>query len=347
MKGLMSFRSRNRSSEKVLARLVAPAVYREMVATVPDWRDRFRLAGEKVGLNEVAIMEKIAEGLGLPFLEHLADLEVVCGVTIEEALGVAYLESDGERKAVVCIDPIRLDFLPSGSRQEEIFVAPWTEIKGIYGGVVGERNVSRKIYDLVVDEARAHGASNVVISSSGEYSFTTSRGELGRGVVSAGKVQSFLSYLKHKGVEENERGFRVSLPDRTRRGVWIVDDDRDFVELLRGILVRRGHTVTSFTDPTAALERLELLGGEELVIVVDQNMAKMQGLEFAVTLLESPASHRFKIIMVTSAGSPELFTTALNSGVEVCVDKGQDLSILAAYVEQRSQVLCSSVSDVV
>jgi CheY-like chemotaxis protein len=337
MTALRWFGKKGRSSEKELGRLVSRNLYREVVATVPDWRDRFRVAAERVGSSEMAMMEEIARALGLPFVSELGDLEAVCGVTLEESLGVAYLEADGDRRAIVCIDPIRLDFMPKRGADHEICLSTWTEIRAVYGGLMGERNVSRKIYDLVVGEARSHGATSVHISPLGEYSFVTGRGEQACGAISAAQVQSFIRYLEQRGEKLTDSGFRIAWPDLVSRDVWIVDDDRDFAELVRGILVRQGHSVATYTDPTVALACLDRLGDEELVLVVDQNMAKMQGLEFARRLLEGGARERFKIIMVTSAASPELFTAALKSGVEVCVDKAQDLSVLAAYVEQRSQ----------
>jgi CheY-like chemotaxis protein len=85
------------------------------------------------------------------------------------------------------------------------------------------------------------------------------------------------------------------------RVIFLVDDDRDFLEMERGILTGRGFTVAGFSDPEAALAALRARGAGETpaLVVTDLMMNKLDsGFTFARALRAEPGMAGVPIVIV-------------------------------------------------
>jgi CheY-like chemotaxis protein len=97
-----------------------------------------------------------------------------------------------------------------------------------------------------------------------------------------------------------------------QRGALIIllDDDADFLELERKIFEARGHEVTSFSDPQAALTALAsgLAAGRPALIVCDLMMAALDsGFSFARAVKADLRLRGIPIIIVSAIASQKGF----------------------------------------
>jgi two-component system response regulator FixJ len=119
------------------------------------------------------------------------------------------------------------------------------------------------------------------------------------------------------------------------RPVYIVDDNPDVLRVLGTMLSREGWSVHVFESPTRFLGQLgELPGG---VVIVDQVMGEMDGLELLQKL--SDKQRQYRAILVS--GYPRTSTTvaALRMGVLTVLDKPVDRRELLHAVAEASQQL--------
>jgi CheY-like chemotaxis protein len=131
---------------------------------------------------------------------------------------------------------------------------------------------------------------------------------------------------------------------RDRRTVFLVDDDQDFLEMQRRILVHAGCTVASFTDPRAALAALRALGpgGAPALVVTDLMMGPLDaGFSLARAVKQEPGLERVPVIVVSAVASQKGFDfrprgatdlSAMNA--DAWFDKPVDPAAFLAKVEE-------------
>jgi two-component system alkaline phosphatase synthesis response regulator PhoP len=86
--------------------------------------------------------------------------------------------------------------------------------------------------------------------------------------------------------------------------ILLVDDDRDFLELNRGVLAGRGYRVVCFSDPEAALRAAER---ERPDLVVSDLMMKALDSGFSLARALKSRSPAVPVILVTAASSQRGF----------------------------------------
>ena len=92
--------------------------------------------------------------------------------------------------------------------------------------------------------------------------------------------------------------------------VFLVDDDRDFLELERSILGSSGYAVSCFSNPQAALAVMETAGPGQLpaLVVTDLMMKALDsGFSFARALKADPRFARIPVIIVSAVASQKGF----------------------------------------
>ena len=92
--------------------------------------------------------------------------------------------------------------------------------------------------------------------------------------------------------------------------IFLVDDDRDFLELERSILGSSGYTVSCFSNPQAALAVMDTAGPGQLpaLVVTDLMMKALDsGFSFARTLKADPRFARIPVIIVSAVASQKGF----------------------------------------
>ncbi len=115
------------------------------------------------------------------------------------------------------------------------------------------------------------------------------------------------------------------------RSILIVDDDDDYAEALEEVFLLQGCQVTRGCDPVSALN-LALTNEFDLVIV-DKNMPRLTGIEFAKQLRnEKPAS---KIVLITAYPNGESRQESLQVGIRYYLSKPfrkNDLLEIASFL---------------
>lgn len=121
--------------------------------------------------------------------------------------------------------------------------------------------------------------------------------------------------------------------------IMIVDDDADFVAIVRTILEAKQYTVISASDPTEGMEKIET--EEPDLLLLDVMMSTWSdGFEMARELKKNPKHKDIPILMISgveektgigfksSAGDPEWMP------VDGFLDKPVDPQVLLAKVEE-------------
>ncbi len=90
--------------------------------------------------------------------------------------------------------------------------------------------------------------------------------------------------------------------------IFLVDDDRDFVEMERRILAGRGYAVACFAEPQAALAALRGPGEKPGLVVTDLMMDRLDaGFTFARALRAEPGMTSVPIVIVSAVSSQRGF----------------------------------------
>jgi CheY-like chemotaxis protein len=128
------------------------------------------------------------------------------------------------------------------------------------------------------------------------------------------------------------------------RVIWLVDDDRDFLEMERTILAARGYLVTCFAEPKAALAALRAGGPGEApgLVVTDLMMDRLDaGFSFARALRAEPGMSDVPIIIVSAVSRqrgfdfrPRTAEDLTTMGVDAWLDKPISPDALLAKIEE-------------
>jgi DNA-binding response OmpR family regulator len=106
--------------------------------------------------------------------------------------------------------------------------------------------------------------------------------------------------------------------------VLIVDDEPDFVELLREFLTAKGYEVAVASDGEEALRKVK--EDRPHLVLLDVRMPRMSGLEVLKQLRE--IDHEVGVIMVTAVDEEETGREALKLGAFDYLIKPLDLKYL-------------------
>jgi CheY-like chemotaxis protein len=114
--------------------------------------------------------------------------------------------------------------------------------------------------------------------------------------------------------------------------VLAIDDEEDALTLLRVVLESAGADVSTLASPTAALERIDAIRPD--VLVVDLGMPEMDGFAFIARLRASsnPRIRDLPAAALTAFARSEDRTKALRSGFEMHLAKPVDPGELVASV---------------
>jgi CheY-like chemotaxis protein len=114
--------------------------------------------------------------------------------------------------------------------------------------------------------------------------------------------------------------------------VLAIDDEEDALTLLRVVLETAGADVTTVASPVIALERLDAIKPD--VLVVDLGMPEMDGFEFIARVRSSPNAgvRDLPAAALTAFARSEDRTKALRSGFEMHLAKPVDPGELVASV---------------
>ena len=101
--------------------------------------------------------------------------------------------------------------------------------------------------------------------------------------------------------------------------VLVVDDDQDYVDIVRTHLARRNFAVTTAAGGAEALERLQEQKFD--VVLLDVMMPKMSGFEVLQRIRETPATASLPVILISARGDEEDMMTGYQYGADYYITK--------------------------
>lgn len=110
----------------------------------------------------------------------------------------------------------------------------------------------------------------------------------------------------------------------------IVEDEKDYQDILRHYLEEAGYGVTAFASGEEALASLPRLAPD--MVLLDVNLPGMDGYEICRRLRADPAFRRVPIIMITVQSSVAQTVKGLNLGADDYIAKPFDPKEVLARV---------------
>ena len=110
----------------------------------------------------------------------------------------------------------------------------------------------------------------------------------------------------------------------------IIDDDPDFVNMLRMNLETQGHTVASAQNPITGWKEMERCQPD--IILVDWEMPKMNGVELIMLMKKDPLHRARFIIMITGRSGAKNIVEGLDAGADDFLSKPFQMEELMARI---------------
>lgn len=110
---------------------------------------------------------------------------------------------------------------------------------------------------------------------------------------------------------------------------FIVDDSVPTRRIFRMILEELGFTVNEAVNGKKALEKLEELIGETVIIFSDISMPEMDGFEFCFTLMQKPWYNGTPFVLVSTESDAANVIKGLKFGADDFLPKPFDKEIVA------------------
>ena len=124
------------------------------------------------------------------------------------------------------------------------------------------------------------------------------------------------------------------MPERqlTQKKIMIIDDERDFADILKARLEGRGYTVLALSDAKFIIS--ELRNFEPDVILLDMLMPGDGGLEVGEILNGDPAGVKTPVIIVSGLNKNVDKIKAYKLGIEDYIVKPVNFDLLLASIEK-------------
>ena len=101
--------------------------------------------------------------------------------------------------------------------------------------------------------------------------------------------------------------------------ILVVDDDPDFVEIMRTILVSRGYRVITAANGAQALR--QVAEAQPDLMILDINMPELNGLDFLKEFGKTPKAGKVPIIMLSTHTEKEIQDQAMSLGARAFLTK--------------------------
>lgn len=121
------------------------------------------------------------------------------------------------------------------------------------------------------------------------------------------------------------------LSTEPKGAILLVDDDVNFVTLMRGYLSHQGYEVTTAETGSQAIELLDDMKPD--LIISDIVMPEMNGYKFAEAVRKSPEINWIPIIFLSARDQSQDRVRGLSSGATVYMIKPFELAELSAQIE--------------
>ena len=114
--------------------------------------------------------------------------------------------------------------------------------------------------------------------------------------------------------------------------IYIIDDDPFFVEMMTDVLEDEGHSVSS--SHSAILSLSEIRAKRPGCILVDLQMAEMNGLELCQEIRKMPEASKSKVIFVSAHADDSWKQKASEAGGDGYITKPIDVVSFLSTIEE-------------
>ena len=114
------------------------------------------------------------------------------------------------------------------------------------------------------------------------------------------------------------------------RRILVVDDDRDVVQFLTGLLRKAGYTPLMAMDPLQAMMQAQREAPD--LILTDMRMPAGGGLTFLDRIMRSGKTSHIPVLVLTGSDEPDLESRALAMGAVRVLRKPCDNAVLLAAI---------------
>ena len=125
--------------------------------------------------------------------------------------------------------------------------------------------------------------------------------------------------------------------------VLVVDDESDFIQLLKYNLEHQGFDILTARDGVEALN----LARRELpdVVLVDLMLPDIDGFSVCEILRSQPSTSKVPIIVVSALDGEYVRSRGIQAGVACCFKKPVDMKVLAASIRSNYEVRQESIKS--
>jgi len=146
------------------------------------------------------------------------------------------------------------------------------------------------------------------------------------------------------GPQHTERAPRSECPNRFKRRVLIIEDNRDAREMFRIMLELAGHEVLEAEEGVSGLELLRTTRPD--VAVVDVGLPGLDGYEIARRFRAEPGSERVMLVALTGYGTPEARERSRQAGFDHHLIKPVDTQVLEELMRANALADAAHRADV-
>lgn len=147
-------------------------------------------------------------------------------------------------------------------------------------------------------------------------------------------INVYLPEVKSKNIEESHGIYNVEKIPNINIGktILVIDDEPMITHYLSDLLNHEGYKVISFNNPVQGLNYFKGNNQEVDIIITDQTMPKLTGLELAKNIRQS--GFEVPVILCTGYSDFSDDTHNANSGVDIFMNKPFDDRLLFQHISQ-------------
>lgn len=111
--------------------------------------------------------------------------------------------------------------------------------------------------------------------------------------------------------------------------ILIVDDDKNIAELLKDVMILRGHNVTIITDSIGCLNKCQNINYD--IIFMDFHMEQLDGIELT-SIIKNACNNNSLIFAFTGDNSNNAIKQFKNIGMNGAIIKPIDINIISKFM---------------
>lgn len=192
-------------------------------------------------------------------------------------------------------------------------------------GVGISKDIQSRIFDPFfttkdIGKGSGMGLSMIhgIVHSSGGHIVVRSNTDVGK---TGTTIDVYFPKVKPINIQESKVSYFVekSKHKNTEKTILVIDDEYMITNYLTDLFIDEGYNVISFNNPVKGLNYINDNSSEIDIIITDQTMPELTGIELAKRIYES--NYKIPVILCTGYTDLTLKTLNTDSGVDVFINK--------------------------